>query len=446
MRKANIHLHGILAFCLMAPAYAADDVAPDPGLRPTATSEELLGIAEQYEQQVARLESEYGTYDPRLGEQLLSQGRVYQQLQDHARALEVLKRAYHIQRVSAGLQNLAQVSILQRITESNIALRDWPAVDQNFDQLLWIYRRNYADGDQELLNVFGQVGRWKIQAYRERLLESDGYTMVSDAAYLYEKSIRLTEQRFGETDPRLVDLLYGHALASYQAMIEYANRPLDKYVDRQAASAVTYVQRCTPVRTAGGRTFMQCYTVPVMNLGTYSRAQDEKDMDVGRRFSAARRSLERIVAIHAAHAELEPESHADALAHLGDWHMLKGSTNTAMEYYQKAWQLLQGAPDGERKIQALFGSPVVLPALRLSLPSVDKEVRPANPANFVTATYDVSKSGRVNNAQITDQSPDVAVSARRNVLQSLRKNRFRPRLENGVAVDTLGTVKRYPIN
>ena len=447
MRIANIHLPGILVFCLIATAYAAaDEVAPDPELRPTATSEELLAIAEQYEQQVARLESEYGAYDPRLGEQLLSQGRVYQQLQDHARALEALKRAFHIQRVTAGVQNLAQVSILQNITESNIALRDWPAVDQNFDQLLWVYQRNYEDGDQELLKIFDQVGRWKIQAYRDGLLKTDGYTTVSDAAHLFSKSIKLTEQRYGETDPRLIDLLYGHTVASYQAMIEYANRPLDKYVDRQATGTVAYVQKCTPVRTATGRIAMSCYVIPVTNISTYTRAQSEKDLDVERRFLAARKSLERIIAIHDAHAELEPESRAEALTHLGDWYILRGSNQTALEHYQNAWQLLAGLPDGDKKTQTLFGSPVPVPSLRLSVASVDKQVAPANPANFVTVSYDVTKNGRVHNAEITDQSPDASVSARRKVLDSLRKNRFRPRFENGVAVDTLGTVKRFPIN
>ncbi len=449
MRTANILLPGFLVLCLAAPAYAAPDAgtsAPDPELRPTATSEELVAIAEQYEQQVARLESEYGAYDPRLGEQLLSQGRVYQQLQDHTRALEALKRAFHIQRVSAGLQNLAQVSILQRILESNIALRDWPAVDQNFDQLLWIYRRNYADGDQQLLDIFNQVGRWKIQAYRDGLLNSDGYSTVSDAAYMFAKSIKLTEQRYGETDPHLIDLLYGHSVASYQAMIEYANRPLDKYVDRQTTSTITYVQQCHAVPLANGRVAMQCFTVPVTNFGTYARAQDEKDMDVERRFIAARKSLERVVAIHEAHAELSPVSRAEALTHLGDWYILRGSNDKAMEYYQRAWQLLQGMPDGDKHLQALFGKPIAVPALRLSVASVDKQVAPGDPGRFVTVTYDVTRNGRVHNAEITDQSPDAAVSERRHVLVSLRNNRFRPRLENGVAVDTLGTVKRVPIN
>jgi tetratricopeptide (TPR) repeat protein len=449
MRTANFHLPGILLFCLAAPAFAGDEAAttaPEPELRPTATTAELAAIAEQYEQQVAQMESQYGAYDPRLGEQLLSQGRVYQQLQEHAKALEALKRAFHIQRVTTGVQNLGQVPILQRILESNITLHDWPAVDQNFDQLLWIYRRNYADGDQQLLDVFNQVGRWKIQAYRDGLLKSDGYTTVSDAAFMFAESIKLTEQRYGETDPRLIDLLYGHSVASYQAMIEYANRPLDKYVDRQASSAITYVQKCVPVVMPNGRVAMQCFSVPVMNVGTWSRAQDEKDMDVERRFVAARKSLERIVAIHDAHGELPAESRAEALTHLGDWYTLRGSEGKAMEYYQKAWQLLQGLPDGDKKQQALFGNPVPVPALRLAVASVDKQVAPENPPNFVAVSYDVSKSGRVHNAQVTEKSAEVSAAAGRRVLDVLRKNRFRPRLENGVAVDTLGAVKRYPVN
>lgn len=244
----------VLAICLVLYAGASGaepaDAAAGKEPAPTATAPELLSIAEQYKQQIARLESEYGAYDARLGEQLLSQGLVYQQLKDHTRALEALKRAHHIKRVNDGLQNLGQVPILQNITESNIALRDWDAVDQNFDQLLWIYRRNYADGDPELLNIYDQVRRWKIQAYRDGLLKSDAYTPVNEAAYLFSKVITLTEQRVGQRDPRLIDLLYSDAL---------------------------------------------------------TRAQDEKYLDMERRFFAAPKSLERIVSIHNAHPERQQE-------------------------------------------------------------------------------------------------------------------------------------------
>jgi hypothetical protein len=71
---------------------------------------------------------------------------------------------------------------------------------------------------------------------------------------------------------------------------------------------------------------------------------------------------------------------------------------------------------------------------------------PENPAEFVIVTFDVSKNGRVHNARITEQSPNAISSARRKALESLRGNRFRPRLENGVTVDTVGSVKHFPIN
>jgi hypothetical protein len=70
----------------------------------------------------------------------------------------------------------------------------------------------------------------------------------------------------------------------------------------------------------------------------------------------------------------------------------------------------------------------------------------SRPAEFVTVTFDVSENGRVHNARITEQSPNAISSVRCRALESLRGNRFRPRLENGVAMDTVGSVKRFPIN
>jgi tetratricopeptide (TPR) repeat protein len=448
MRRTLTFVGSILALAFVGPAAAAEDAAQPPAVErpPTATATELLSIAEQYEQQIAMLQADYGPYDARLGEQLLSQGRVYQQLQDHGRALEALKRSHHIKRVNDGLQDLGQVPLLQEIIESKIALRDWPEVDQSFDQLLWIYRRNFQEGDAELLKIYDQVGRWKIQAYRDGLLASNAYETVSEAAWLFSRSIKLTEQRYGENDPRLIDLRYGHVMASYHAMIEFANRPLDKYVDRQATSPVSYVQRCYPVRMSNGRVATQCVSIPVTNFGTYARAQDERDYDVKRHYHAARASLERIVAIHDAHPELPPESRAEALVHLGDWHILGGSADTALELYQQAWRLLQGLPDGDRRLAETFGDPVSVPALRMSLPSVDRQVAPENQGEYVAISYDVSTTGRVRNAEITEATPGVTTASRRKALESVRGKRFRPRIENGVAVDTLGAVKRFSIN
>jgi hypothetical protein len=429
----------------------AEDAVQAPGgneQAPSATPSELASIAEQYEQQIARLESDYGPYDARLGEQLQSQARVYQQMQDYGRAVDALKRSFHIKRVNDGLQDLGQVPLLLSIIESQIALGNWKEVDQDYDQLLWIYRRNYAEGEMDLLNVYNQVGRWKLQAYRDGLLENVSYRTVSDAAWLYSRSINLTEQRFGENDPRLIELHYGHALASYQAMIEYAKRPLDDYIERQGMSTITYMQRCYPVRTGTGRVVTQCVVVPVTNLGTYTRAQDERDIDVERRFLAARKSLERIVAIHDAHPELSPESRAEALIHAGDWYILRGSTETALTKYEEAWRLLQGTSGGDRKLEMFFGEPVSVPSLRLSLPNIDRRVASTGEASgeYIAVSYDVSKTGRVLNAKIAEITPGAATASRRKALDSIRGKRFRPRFENGVAVDTVGTVKRFPVN
>jgi hypothetical protein len=116
-----------------------------------------------------------------------------------------------------------------------------------------------------------------------------------------------------------------------------------------------------------------------------------------------------------------------------------------MEHYQKAWQMLGTMPDGASRQQAMFGAPVALPALRLSLPSVDQQLAPEDPAGYITITYDVTKSGRVRNTAISDTGAGADTPMRRKALESLRSSKFRPRLDNGVAVDTFGAVKRYPI-
>jgi hypothetical protein len=413
---------------------------------PATDRAELRATTQQQEAEIARLEAEYGTYDPRVGEQLLSQGRAYQQLNEPAKAVEALTRAFHIRRVNDGLYSLGNAPILQSIIAAEIDRQNWDAVDRSYDHLLWIYQRNYQEGDQQLLSMYDKVGRWKIKAYREQLLDASPYATISAASDLYAKTIELTEARHGATDPKLIDLLYGHALASYHTMIEYANRPLDEYVDRQGGGSVTYVQQCYPIRLPNGRTSMQCVTVPVTNVGAYARAQQEKDFDVRQRFQAARRSLERVIEIYEAHPELPVAGRAAALAHVGDWYMMSRHVNSALTYYQKAWSLLQSSPDGQVLLPKMFGEPVALPALRLSVDPAKGPAVPESTAQVLTLAYDVTKDGRVRNARLTDKGTSNNVGLHRKALKNLRSNRFRPRLENGVPVDSIGLSKRVRVS
>jgi tetratricopeptide (TPR) repeat protein len=396
-----------------------------------------MPAAYEYETEVQRLESNRGAYDPQLGEQLLGLGLVYQRQDQHEDAVKALKRAMYIKRVNDGLYDMGQVPILQEIIESDIASQNWEDLDQNYEQLLFIHRRNFEPGDARFLPILDTVGRWKVQAYTDGLLKESPMTTINSAERLYRDNIKLLRKQYGETDPRLIDPLYGRAVVAYQLLREAALKPLSEF-DRgmpMAPSAVQYQRVCSVV---AGRTV--CTTIPINNSGyqlsRYAMQQRDKDMEMLRFFNAVGDSLKQIVAIHDAHPELPAESRARALIHFGDWNMLKRKHATAVEQYRRAYHLLAADTDNAELLEKHFGAPKSIPTLRLPVPQVDQKLNELASQSHVIVAVDVTKRGDTRNFRVVEQSDPADEGAASTARQKVREGRFRPRFENGEPVDT----------
>ena len=389
----------------------------------------------EYEQEIQAREAEYGVYDPGTGEYLLSVGLVYQNAGKHQEAVDAFTRALQIKRVNEGLQSTDQLLILEQLIKSNIANADWGAVDRNYQQLLWINKRNYDVGDPRLLPVVDLVGRWKLKAYKENLLDGSAIRIIGESEKLFKDTITILERQYGENDPRLINPLYGRALTNYQYAIEVANTPQDEF---HGAGSPTRTQvMCRTVPTANGGARRICNTIRVPDPNYYATQSSNKDFAMGQRISAVGKALRQIVQIHENNPDLPQDSHARALVHLGDWNLLRGKKTTAYQRYKDAYLLLADSAGQEETITELFGKPQNLPALRLPLPEVDDKVEEEKTTS-VLASFDVSRSGRAKNVQIIESEPPDATSARRKAKKTIRGRLYRPRFEQGEPVDTVG--------
>lgn len=426
----------------------ANAAAPPPDPQPEAGSD-TSAVAAQLEEEIGRLEKELGPYDRQLGEQLLSLGLAYQAADHHDKASEVLNRALHLKRVNDGLHDLGQVPVLQELIESNIATKNWDELDRNYQLLLFVHRRNYEESDPRFLPIVDQMGRWKLQAYREHLLKQEGATTIREAEHLFGDNVRLLEDQLGETDPRLIEPLYGKALTNYEIMKLEAKRPLDSFrTGPSSFSRITYRQVCRAVPTRAGPR-AQCFSVPVMTSdggAAFINQQRQKDLSIEQRLYAAKRALLRIVEIHEAHPELSAKSHAYALMHLGDWHMLYDQRGTAIKLYKRAYALLAGDASNEDEISKLFGAPASVPSLRLAVEAVrEKLAADDTEEGFVKVSFDVSSSGKPRNVSIIEESQTQRVYSARRAKEYVRTSKYRPRFENGEPVDTPGVKVKIPL-
>ena len=399
------------------------------------TQAELSRSVAEYEQEIRKREAEHGVYDPATGEYLLSVGLVYQNDGNHDDAVDAFTRALQIKRVNEGLQSTGQLLILEQLVKSNIANADWEEVDRNYQQLLWIHKRNYDAGDPRLLPVVDKVGRWKLKAYKENLLDGSAVRIIGESEKLFRNTIDILERQYGENDPRLINPLYGRALTNYQYAIEVANTPQDEFHGAGSPTRTQVICRTVPTPNGGARRI--CNTIRVPDPSYYATQSSNKDFALGQRIVAVGKALKHIVQIHENNPELPKDSHARALVHLGDWSLLRGKKTTAYKNYKAAYQLLVDSGEHQDVIKELFGKPHNLPALRLPLPEIDDKLEEEK-STTVLASFDVSRSGRAKNVQIIESEPADATSARRKAKKTIRGRLYRPRFENGEPVATVG--------
>ncbi len=398
-----------------------------------AGGEQRTSVAE-YEEQIQKHQAEHGVYDPATGEYLLGVGLVHQRDGNHEQAVEALSRALQIKRVNEGLHDMSQVIILEQLLKSNIAIANWAEVDKNYHQLLWIYKRNYDFDDPRLLPIVDKVGRWKLKAYEEGLLDDNALTTIGGSERLFTDTINILQRQYGEHDPRLIDPLYGRALTNYQYAIEVANAPQDRFHGAGRPTRVQVV--CRTVATANGGARRICNTIRLPDPGYYASQSNNKQFALEQRLHAVGRALKHITQIHHAHPHLPEDSYARALVHLGDWNLLRGKKSTANANYKAAYQILSDNDEHADLLREMFGRPQNLPTLRLPLPEVDEKLDKEK-TTTVLASFDVSKTGRTRNIHIIESDPVDAIAARRKTKKTIKGRLYRPRFENGEPVETL---------
>jgi tetratricopeptide (TPR) repeat protein len=155
-------------------------------------------------------------------------------------------------------------------------------------------------------------------------------------------------------------------------------------------------------------------------------------------------SLERAVAIAGRQAPPSQVQIADVRTLLGDWYQSRGQTDKALSNYTLAWQAAGSSLSGGKPVtELLFGRPVLLAYVPpgswnryAARPAGEVVVREAQVAFTVTAR------GRVADPTVVTDAGDPRRGAQ--VLRALQTAAYRPRLENGVPVDTAGVTLDQP--
>lgn len=381
--------------------------------RPNINEEEEKAI-QYYEELIRKLESSGGVYQNQLAEVLSSLGATYQSLNRHVDAIQVFQRSLHIARVNGGLYGLNQLTMLEKLIESNTKLKSWEALNKNYHNLYWVSKRHYGDNNPALLSLIDRIGRWHLQAY-ELEPGSQSFSHLVNAEQLYSKSVGIIKLDGGSHDLRLINALYGIALTNFQIAAQVSNA--DDFGDIRAG-----------------------YRDSTQTRRILQEQRARQDL-ITQSYLKGKAAMKDIVEIHANNPILPIETQAMAMTHLGDWYLLFNKRNSAAETYESAYQLMQNDGIAQEKIDNLFGQPRTLPAIRLPVLN-EKEILPENPP-YVLASFDVSPSGKAQNIEILESRPVDNTSHLRRAKRSISGTKFRPRYVDGKPVVTTGVNLKY---
>lgn len=130
--------------------------------------DELEATLADYLARVGTMEANEGPFSAELPQELLATGQLYQQLDQHDRALAFLARAQNVSRLNNSMNTLEQIPIMQAMVESHLALEQFTQADEIQDGLLYLHQQAYGDATVQVVPAMQALGDWNLRAFLER--------------------------------------------------------------------------------------------------------------------------------------------------------------------------------------------------------------------------------------------------------------------------------------
>lgn len=361
-----------------------------------------------YQRQISKLESEEGVYGSALVEKLSSLGLAYQQANKHQEAIDVFKRAVHLNRVNDGLYTETQTPILYHQIDSHMALGQWKEVSDKYQYLYWLNSQNYGKNDPRMIPTLDRLSKWHLQAYTMSFgRDRKEVTQHLITAHTYfSRSISLIEQLEVNrvNQEMLIHELKGLTLTNY---------------------LFATFQRNIPIRSNTGMPLDPEARHSAMVIDHY----------ISRSFRSGKEALNRVIDIYRNIDDAPPWAVARAKVKKADWLFIFNKREAAFALYQEAYNMMTESDRSRPYLESIFGQPVALPNLDMldngqysehDTKFNDKSV------DYVLASFDVTPQGSAANIQIIESKPQDNLNARSQVKRSLKIAKFRPRFVEGV--------------
>lgn len=289
---------------------------------------DALGELELARALLSEQQDRFGALDARLIEPLEQLADSLMLLNQFDEAHGLLDRAMQIARVEGGLYTETQRPLLEKKIENFANRGDWDGARENMEHLFWLYTDKSLRIDQPLIDDLLELSRVHLRALAEDDSFYQGYHFRR-AAQIRWIAIRVAEVLWGETDQRLVSIIYEHLRQFHLQSVALWRGGPTSYVLRQVAPGSEIMRDRSDVDES-------YYLTGVGLLGN-------------------------LFSIYAESESPDLEALAMTSVYLADWHILYDQPQEAIETYRQAYQEFLEAGVDVARVNELFSQPRVIP-------------------------------------------------------------------------------------
>ncbi|MEP5764547.1 MAG: hypothetical protein ABJ308_08130 [Halieaceae bacterium] len=388
--------------------YLASESLPQP-LPPLLSAPE----AEQWLDLIQQSEWQLGPYGADLSETLLDAANYFHSRGDYRSAIVHWRRAVHLTRVNDGLYSDLQLPVLRQLLQTYLAMQDYESAHEIQAYLYHLHKQQYQLGETAHIKATLEYADWLRRRWM-REPDKENLKPLYDIWRLVDKEVEDSEEA-PLTVAQLEPLTYAQLDMLYLIGVS------DLGMDREAEMLFgrQYGQ-------SQGEISVERSQLQYLQQSAYARGKSRLEL-LDERLGE----------------DGDPILRAELQRNLGDWHMWNEYTQRALDSYQRSWELLAADATGSLR-QQWYQAPLELPAGGVLFPGVLAEEEFSKSA-LVDASFSVTARGQAKNVESHARDPEREGMAYR-VTRWLRNGRFRPRLEDGVAVATDGVTREYRVN
>jgi TonB family protein len=378
---------------------AAESSAPAETVEtPELVAAEPVNPIAAAERLVASNRSEFGQRSFQTAEAITSLADARRQAKDYERAAESYLEAVEIYRTIEGPFTPLVIRPLTSLGDNYHEADDDLNAVAAYTEARTVSRRVYGLHNEDQIELLDRMSRSFLDL-----------NQLAEAEAQQVEALRLVQRGNPPGSDAVLEAMYKYA--EWLGDRSYFQLQRDQY-----ARALRIIRQ-----VHGERDVRQVKAL--LGIGTtYREERNPASMGIS--------ALQEALALLLEQPQRDPAGIARALRDIGDWSVAFGKTGYAGTEYQRAWQMLGSAPNGEQLRREWFsGANYVLyePISPRGL-SIDPEAL----SGHVTVKFDIDHAGNTENVALVESNPiglkDEAV------LRHIRRSRFRPLLQDGAVV------------